>query len=585
MKMDRDQIEEISVIAIRQNVARYNRLSADIPTNDKTPSWDGELWVYNIPGKLKEHFYGKVPIQVKGTQTNKLSERRRSFDLNKVDLNNYLLEGGVIFFVVEMLDPDTTKIFFRVLLPIDIREILGEMKNQKTIRKTFQELPDGKLDQICRNFIHHKRKQSYELIMNPSYTGYEQLTGVVIAKSMTDMNDYLLEFGTYIYANVGSNNIDIPLYKVDVPAIFEEDELNIGTNNTIYYTKIIRKIEKDGRTVQFGKGFTISFLKEGYFNIDFKEKGTIEERIMDCKFLLEAAKSKKIIINSSIIHLNFSKAKKEKLLNEMPKYINELEKVLATFNKLGIHLKNDFLELKSDFNKVKMLTDIIINKQYDNKLLKKDRFLLFRIIDLKILIARGVGNYDNELFDFFDYTEIEDKYRVIVANPDKTERTEHSPYLLIDVKELFSCSNLRIESIEKSLLNVNYSNKLSFEVTNLFLLEVLTYYDTQNKINGLLDMAYNIFKHLEELTEDNLIYFINKMQVVKRMRNFTQEEKRQLVDLKNKNNHSNDLMCAFHILLGNEIEFDLLFNDLTAEERESFKTYPIYNLLIDTSNI
>ena len=44
------------------------------------------------------------------------------------DIKNYYYDGGVLFLVVEIIDTQNTKIFYKFLLPIELKRIMEEIK-------------------------------------------------------------------------------------------------------------------------------------------------------------------------------------------------------------------------------------------------------------------------------------------------------------------------------------------------------------------------------------------------------------------------------------------------------------------------
>lgn len=53
--MNTKKIEEIAVQSVKREILRCDFLSDEIPTNDKTPTWDGEIWVYNNSNQKKRY--------------------------------------------------------------------------------------------------------------------------------------------------------------------------------------------------------------------------------------------------------------------------------------------------------------------------------------------------------------------------------------------------------------------------------------------------------------------------------------------------------------------------------------------------
>lgn len=59
--MTNDDIEEIATNIIREQILRNNDcLRPFINDNDKTPLWDGNIYIYNNTNKTNEAFEGKM---------------------------------------------------------------------------------------------------------------------------------------------------------------------------------------------------------------------------------------------------------------------------------------------------------------------------------------------------------------------------------------------------------------------------------------------------------------------------------------------------------------------------------------------
>ena len=48
-------------------------LSAQIDRNDKTPCWDGHLYVFQVGYRDKDHLVGRISVQIKGKEVDVLS--------------------------------------------------------------------------------------------------------------------------------------------------------------------------------------------------------------------------------------------------------------------------------------------------------------------------------------------------------------------------------------------------------------------------------------------------------------------------------------------------------------------------------
>lgn len=582
--MNNRKIEEIAVAAVRNEILRSELLADEIPVNDKTPSWDGEIWVYNNKWQTKNELYGKVPVQVKGKKVSNISQNETKYKIEKVDLENYYTNGGVLFFVIEIIDPDNTQIYYLSLLPLDIKEILKEMKDQKSITKRLRKLPSKSLELITRNFIHHSRKQSIPLISDVKVNEFDTYNTKIILPNGDNLEDGLFELGAYMYGHVEQFNIDIPLFKIDIEQIVEATHLSVGIDGNTSYTEVERIHEREKVTLKFGKSFVIEFprVKESshQVNIRFTVQGNIQDRIKDSKFMLELINAKKIELNKNKLSINPSEDY-HALQEELTAYIKVLEEILETFRRLGIDFDSDLgLLTNNDIKKMELLRDAILYEKYDNlKLETKDNFLQFLIGELKIILVCIKVNDNWIVFDLFDLDALNTHFKITVISADEQHKVRHSPFTMFEIPELFSMSNLKVSAIEDSLKQVDYSNDFSYRLTNRFLLDLLKYYDENSERKEILELTYNIYDYINDCLPSDVLAFMNKMQTIKRIREFTFEEKKEIVNRKKRFDQNIEMLCGFAILLDSKIEFEILFDSLSDEQRQEFKTYPIYNLL------
>ena len=104
--MDSNAIETLSISAVRDSIDVCKYLQQYIESNDKSPSWDGYVNIYDGTDKAKAHMKGRMPVQVKGKECTDHSAEAISFSADVSDLRNYLYDGGAMYFVV-LIDPST----------------------------------------------------------------------------------------------------------------------------------------------------------------------------------------------------------------------------------------------------------------------------------------------------------------------------------------------------------------------------------------------------------------------------------------------------------------------------------------------
>jgi hypothetical protein len=155
-------LEKIATASVKTSISMTDVLSPFINDGEKEPSWDGNIYIYSNKDKKKDGIK-KVPVQVKGKYNNDFSKETIKFPVAVIDLENYLNDGGVIFFVVLIgnngLD---TKIYYSCLLPVKLRSILDNNIKKKKRSIELKPFPDDNLKKVSvlLNFYDHRQKQT-----------------------------------------------------------------------------------------------------------------------------------------------------------------------------------------------------------------------------------------------------------------------------------------------------------------------------------------------------------------------------------------------------------------------------------------
>lgn len=145
--MNTIKTENIAINAINNEICKYDVLIGNIEKNDKTISLDGNIELYETKQITAESLLGKIPVQVKGTTVKKFSSISIKHNVKKVDLKNFIQDGkGAIYFIVEILPSNETKIYCHIFTVEDTNKILENMKKDaKTKSIEFQELKSKEL--------------------------------------------------------------------------------------------------------------------------------------------------------------------------------------------------------------------------------------------------------------------------------------------------------------------------------------------------------------------------------------------------------------------------------------------------------
>ena len=124
--MNSIKIEKGAVEALKRTIRLHNRMDEFLQSNDKEPSWDGDIYLYSDNDLKSEHIEYIVPTQVKGMNDESLLKRNRiTYPVKYKDLRNYRNNGGVCYFVIAISDNgEKATIFYSALTPIKLESLL-----------------------------------------------------------------------------------------------------------------------------------------------------------------------------------------------------------------------------------------------------------------------------------------------------------------------------------------------------------------------------------------------------------------------------------------------------------------------------
>ena len=320
------EIEELSVGAIRKLIMNSSKLDSDIPTNDKSPSWDGEIFLYNEhKSKGKGDIKRRIPVQVKGTKVKKFSNNTSNYSFEVSDLRNYYNDNGVILFLVEVLNINEVKIFSRSLLPIDLKEILSELK-EKQQKKSIKlyEISMDKLgiEHIVKVFDRNVDKQP-KMLVDKQLSIKNINKNIKIDFDISEFHKFGDEYYTYSFSD--ELGIEIPLKeKFKFEGIVQKLEGDVSVDGKLYYDNYITCSYKDKNIIEIGDKIIIDFNRS---KISIEEpKGNLLNYINTLYILRDMAKKRHICIKG--IKIDIGNELDEVKIEEIIKRIEDIIKVL-----------------------------------------------------------------------------------------------------------------------------------------------------------------------------------------------------------------------------------------------------------------
>ncbi len=591
--MTNKDIEEFAIDAVKKSVRLTQVLEQYIPENDKEPSWDGKVYIYNNEKKLKSDLIGRVDVQVKG----KISEKH---DLEKIkhkvaisDLKNYLNDSGIIYFVVLISeDGEQSKIYYNTLLPVKIKQILSSTKNEKNITLEFEALHDDNRDKVnlFRDFhMNSQRQISYVNYSIPTIEELEKQYGQLelvhtlnaygYTSSMDALISNFLEREAYTYAKVDGRLI--PLADIGkLFAIGEELTQSIKVNNKEYYTSFTRMHTKNGISIKIGESLEILFEKQAdTLTLKFAPANMLNSRLKDLEFILDAFQNQAMSINDielnlSPSNLNLEKCKLEGLKEKLDYYkkIQELLKILNI--KDDLNLTN--LSEKEAQDLFCLVTGIVDKQLVRHKVPKDSKYLFFKIqkIGISILAKESVeGSSEYEYINVFSGK--------LAFSANEHSKPTYPVYCMLKKEHYINFSNINYSEMLLQYKYFGNTNPNIYSQANLDVLQMILAYDVCKKsiiIDTAIDIMQWILQHEEENNRSKAIYQINYLQAIARLREISEKEQETLINISMSDDSCDDIKFAVNVLLKQLPSAKAYLRKLIPSEVEQIKEFPIYSL-------
>ena len=588
--MDKKNIESAAISEIKDSIICCDILSPYISENDKEPSWDGFIYIYNDSNHKKENIRGRVAVQVKGESNSDFTQSEISHPADIVDLKNYLKDNGVIYFVVyiDKQNPRQRKVYYNTLTPVKLGLMLKSNENTTSLNIKLREFPkESELQKVIfLNFLKDSRQQvSYtpQNIITISDLKMTELKGFTYlpeqpSKDIQSLYKALNDNEVYFYIPDDNKNL--------IPTdFFTSSEMKLGIMDTVdsvisvknktYYNSFKRTFSGDLLTIQFGDSFIINInSKTDTTCFKFELTSFARKGMIDLPFFINAIKNNnQFLINKHEINFiqknNLSNEEHLKVLNEEFIFYNKVVKLLDALN-IQTDLK---LSVLSSDEKIllNILSKSILDKEDVDIVVDGDTSLISADIggmQLRfVAMNNGAGLYT--LRDLFD-SEL-----VGVQKNDNGDVRPASAFSILERDDYINISNINYEVILESYKSLSKFDHI-FEIAILDMLKMLSAYDSKPNTK-LLKLIKDISNWIIEESKDNVpteIKLLNNFQIIKRERDFNDDEKNKLVELSE--NPNIECKLAANILLGYKEASKIYFNKLSDEQQEAFKSFPIY---------
>lgn len=599
-------IEKMGINAVSALIDRTDYLISHCSENDKTPSWDGTIEVYRKAGDVhaKCDLEMTVPIQVKTHRSSNLKKKSVTFSVEIADMQNFLTIGGTVFFVVYIDDDgENSKIYYKELLPFELKKILKKYGTQKSKRLKFELLPIDKIKvtNIFLNIAMNMKKQKAsiysdtitidELIKSGELTELS-LGFTTVDKAQMHLLDYLFDHGTYLYADL-PYGIKLPVeYLQPIESAKTTINAPVSVNGVVFYNKYDLVYKKDCVEMHFGKSSKlITNYKDNSLQFTFTLSGYLSDRIADEEFVVAILENKKISIDQNIYDFSVLANLNEDFdLSSCKEQLIHLRKVKKVLDILHVQEDLDCDNLtEKDENDLYLLEKALLDNINVPLGVSNNVWGRLQIGNLKMIICALCQDETKQLYKLCDFNTV--KLNITARQKDGT----HVPstiYMAIQKESFLSCCNIDYSEMVRQIKLTPISEAFTTQVVML-ILRLLSAYDESNDTNEkILVAAIEIAEWLKGIDPYTPKYILelNYYQAIKRFRTFTKEEKRYLQSMVEGNVECEQQYVGAYLLLDDQDAAEMHFDNMNTTEQNEFRDYPIFyfwnkNTTLNTSQV
>lgn len=581
------RIEESATTALKGALLRCPILDSYIDTNDKTPSWDGTVFVYKSQKAEKDNFAGRVPIQVKGT-TKAIVSNTASFSCSVADLKNYYKDGGCIFFLVSVdLSSGNSRIFYKTLLVVDLDKIIKSAGKQKSIVIHLELFPtDAKeISSIFMEFTDNVHKQMGFIGKDiPTFESLEEngaeitsltFTASGIGLTWDEIPKFLSTHDFYLYAKIKGLDVDVPIDKITKVIVSKPVNGAVSIKDRCFFPAYQVVYENGKPIIHIGKGIRVDIRTENNrITVHTDRPDTLSDLIIETEFFLEMVAQGELTLNGVTLPIHCTSLPDLQKRKKTLEYCKDVKKML---DYLGVTEELCLNDLSgNDEENLRNFTEAVLyNREIGFPNIEQKQFYgAFKIANLVIWIwanRQSDGMY--RIDSFFKLNQI-----TLFAEDDVDlqKPIQASQFVLFDKKGLIHISNMDYEKVYSGITQTTPSPEYCTKV-NILILDMIGAYDEQMKHDEkLLDLAEKICDWLGSIKsmDEPEILILNKLQIVKRRRSLSVNEIVELAKL-TENKYPPATRCGAYLLMDADKEAQKCFDELPSIAQEEFLKYPI----------
>lgn len=578
--------EQKALNALEAIIDEHPTMDYKFNSHDSEMSWDGFIYLYkeNSQTQSKDEFDGRVPVQIKGHYDKKqvyINASRIDYPVQLNDLKAYATEKGVLYFLI-FINGNNREVFYSSLFPSKIADYLDKAKikgNSAKISINFNKLKKqvDELFYIVKQFSDEAKKQGSAytpLVQNRiRIDELEKLKrvnmSIVGAGDVRTAIKRLASGDVCIYGGMEDDKYDRPIEWVDNSRFYAGKDVSapVSVGEEVFY---------DAYKVVIGSDETASIVLSPNLHIKLSEGKcvfhavtTLKNLYRDARFLLQLQKHESLKIASNEIEF-----KNPKMASEFEIGLQYIVDLYETLEMIGFDVDihtSDYSEKQN--RQLAYLMEIkrgLHNSHLPEYICKCD--WKFGDKDYPLLTIRkpdGTNELASAIFS--------DKVAVFLPNEnDEQGRGYKMP--LFCYQDISAFSNLYLYDYDALRRQIDSCdiNEFTAEALLECALKMISIFDAYGK-EQFLELADHLLDSLVGI-EDEVLIFLNKMQIKKRISGLNNDD---ILALEKIQNDSAYIQFGKNVLLGNKELAENCFKQLPIELKNHSEKYPIYKLFLD----
>ena len=589
--MNSNSIEKRAVNAVEDYFAKIERIDSTISRGDKEPSWDGFLYLYLDDSMKKETLIGRIPVQVKGKQGEFVESL--SYPVKTSDLWNYIREGGCVYFVVLINDQQECKIFYRMLTPIELQNILKGKEQNKSINVKMKPL-EGSDDDVYHSlvdFYRDMKKQtgspiktlSLKDLVDGNYDTFRfSLSGFDASKE--SLESFITRKAICLYVkSMDANASDIPIQEGRCfLKLIQNVKQIVSVNGTDFYNSFEKTFEKNKVILGIGYCLKVAFDSQNPIEISVNiklEATELKAMTQDIRFVLAVIENKSFNIGDFQVDIP-SDDESQKLYVLLKGEYARLQRIEILLERLHVIKDLDLSTMqKVDWTTLKILTEGILDEKELSLNVKESRLHNIKVGNLMFLLL--VCQQAGGKFRIFDYFNPQTQFKLI-----SPEGYEASKYAVLNVDGYVRYDNIDFPNILPSISALKAKHEYVLDYAKYEVFNMLKAYckldgDKEksalllNTSSGVIDWMIKEAENADEkLTYECYAYLVKFLK-----NSLSEEDIATLNGILFSVKGDDSLKANVALLLKNKSAFDVFYSKMTKDEKENFKESPFCEIM------